>query len=55
MELFKSLQSRTKMFTDPFKHFENSQPLTDNAVEEISKANVADPKKRILAMMEQEQ
>ena len=27
MELFKSLESRTKSFNDPFKHFEINQPL----------------------------
>ena len=28
MELFKSLETRTKLFKDPFKHFEINQPLT---------------------------
>ena len=28
MELFKSLETRTKLFNDPFKHFEINQPLT---------------------------
>ena len=35
MELFKSLESRTKSFNDPFEHFEINQPLTKEAIEEI--------------------
>ena len=38
MELFKSLKSRTKSFNDPFKHFEINQPLTIDAIKEISNA-----------------
>ena len=48
MELFKSLESRTKSFNDPFKHFEINQPLTSEAIKEISNANIADPKKENL-------
>ena len=48
MELFKSLESRTKSFNDPFEHFEINQPLTKEAIEEISNANIADPKKENL-------
>ena len=48
MELFKSLKSRTKLFEDPFKHFEINEPLTEEAINEISKADVADPKKQNL-------
>ena len=48
MELFKSLEARTKLFTNPFKHFEINQPLTENAIEEIAKADVVDPKKKNL-------
>ena len=48
MELFKSLKARTKSFNDPFKHFEINQPLTVEAIEEISKANIIDPKKEKL-------
>ena len=48
MELFKSLESRTKSFNDPFKHFEINQPLTVEAIKEISNANIADPKKENL-------
>ena len=45
MELFKSLESRTKSYNDPFKHFEINQPLTSEAIKEISNADIADPKK----------
>ena len=48
MELSKSLESRTKSFNDPFKHFEINQPLTSDAIKEISNANIADPKKENL-------
>ena len=48
MELFKSLESRTKSFDDPFKHFEINQPLTIEAIKEISNANIVDPKKENL-------
>ena len=40
MELFKSLETRVKIFTNPFKHFEINQPLTNNAIEEIAKADI---------------
>ena len=48
MELFKSLESRTKSYNDPFKHFEINQPLTNDAIYEISNADIADPKKENL-------
>ena len=48
MELFKSLEKRTKLFNDPFKHFEINQPLTQNAIDEICKAEIADPRKQNL-------
>ena len=47
MELFKSLENRTKLFSDP-KHFEISQPLTQNAINEICNADIPDPKKENL-------
>ena len=43
MELFKSLESRTKSFNDPFKHFEINQPLVNEAIKEISETDVPDP------------
>ena len=48
MELFKSLENKTKLFVDPFKHFEINEPLTKEAINEISKADIADPKKQNL-------
>ena len=49
MELFKSLKTRTKSFKMPFKHYEINQPLTqDEAINEICKADIADPRKENL-------
>ena len=48
MELFKSLQNKTKLSEVPFKHFELSEPLTNEAVQEIYKADIADPRKENL-------
>ena len=48
MELFKSLENRTKLFTATFKHYEINQPLTQNAIDEISNADIADPRKQNL-------
>jgi hypothetical protein len=44
MELFKSLETKTKNFNDPFQHFEINEPLTEEAIKEISDAEIADPK-----------
>ena len=49
MELFKSLDSRTKLYNDPFKHFEINKPLSNDAIEEICNANIIDPKKENLS------
>ena len=48
MELFKSLEKKTKLFNDPFKHFEINEPLTQSAIDEISLAEIADPRKQNL-------
>ena len=48
MELFKSLQDRTKLFEVPFKHFEFSEPLTNEAVQEIYGADIPDLRKENL-------
>ena len=48
MELFKSLETRTKSFNQPFEHFEIDQPLTSDAIKEICNAEIADPKKENL-------
>ena len=48
MELFKSLENKTKSFSDPFDHFEINEPLTESAIKEISEADVLDPKKENL-------
>ena len=44
MELFKSLETKTKNFSDPFQHFEINEPLTEEAIKEISNAEIADPR-----------
>ena len=48
MELYKSLENKTKYFSDPFEHFEINEPLTKSAIKEISEASVLDPKKENL-------
>ena len=45
MELFKALQTRSKSFKDPFKHWEIDGPLTLEAVKEICNADILDPRK----------
>ena len=40
MGLFKSLETKTKLFDNPFKHFEIDQPLTKNAIDEICNAEI---------------
>ena len=44
MELFKSLETKTKNFKDPFQHFEINEPLTEETIKEISNAEIADPR-----------
>ena len=46
MELFKSLEKKTKLHEVPFKHFELDEPLTKEAIKEICDANIIDPKNR---------
>ena len=48
MELFKSLQDKTKLCEVPFKHFELNEPLTNEAIQEIWKADIPDPRKKNL-------
>ena len=48
MELFKSLETKTKNFSDPFQHFEINEPLTQSAIDEICNAEIADPRKQNL-------
>ncbi len=45
MELFKALQTRSKSFKDPFKHWEIDKPLTSEAIKEICNADILDPRK----------
>ena len=42
------LIKKTQSYQSPFKHFELNEPLTDEAIAEICKADVLDPKKENL-------
>ena len=46
MELYKSLENKTKSFSDPFEHFEINEPLTESAIKEISKASILDQEEK---------
>ena len=48
MELFKSLQEKTKLYEVPFKHYELNEPLTNDAIKEICSADIPDPRKENL-------
>ena len=48
MELLKSLKNKTKLYKNPFNHYELDEPLTSEAIKEICEADVADPKKQNL-------
>ena len=48
MELFNSLKNKTKLFDTPFKHYELNEPLTNEAIQEICKTEIIDPKKENL-------
>ena len=48
MELLKSLKNKTKLYENPFNHYELDEPLTSEAIKEICDADVADPKKQNL-------
>ena len=48
MELLKSLKNKTKLYENPFNHYELDEPLTSEAIKEICEADVADPKKQNL-------
>ncbi len=48
MELLNSLKNKTKSYEDPFRHFELNEPLTNEAIQEIYKADIVDPKKENL-------
>tara|TARA_B100002052_G_C15714163_1_gene521009 strand:+ start:100 stop:762 length:663 start_codon:yes stop_codon:yes gene_type:complete len=45
MELFKALKTRSRSHKIPFKHWEIDKPLTPQALEEICKADIPDPRK----------
>ena len=43
MELFKALQTRSKSFDNPFKHWEIDGPLTSETIQEVCNADILDP------------
>ena len=43
MSFLKSLLNNSKKFNDPFTHWELNQPLTDATIQEIAKADIANP------------
>ena len=43
MSFLQSLLNNSKKFDDPFTHWELNQPLTENAVQEISNADIVNP------------
>ena len=43
MSFLKSILNNSKKFNDPFIHWELNQPLTDATIQEIAKADIANP------------
>ncbi len=43
MSFLNSLNKKSKHFTSPFKHWEINEPLTNEAINEIIKADIANP------------
>ena len=43
MSFLKSILNNSKKFNDPFTHWELNQPLTDATIQEIAKADIANP------------
>tara|TARA_Y100000748_G_scaffold245329_2_gene209689 strand:- start:69 stop:731 length:663 start_codon:yes stop_codon:yes gene_type:complete len=43
MSFFNSVQNKSKKFTDPFMHWELNEPLTSDQINEIVKADIANP------------
>jgi len=48
MSFLNSVINNSKKFEDPFEHWELNKPLTNEALEEIAKADIADPSKQNL-------
>ena len=48
MELLKSLKLKSKGYEHPFKHWELSEPLSEEAIKEICEAEILDPRKENL-------
>ena len=43
MSFFNSLNNKSKQFDSPFRHWELNEPLTSEAINEIIKADIANP------------
>ena len=43
MSFLKSILNNSKKFDDPFIHWELNQPLTEATIQEIAKADIANP------------
>ena len=43
MSFLNSLNNKTKQFDSPFKHWELNEPLTTEAINEIIRADIANP------------
>ena len=43
MSFLNSLENKSKKFEDPFLHWELDKPLTDEQINEIVKADIANP------------
>ena len=43
MSFFNSLNNKSKQFDSPFRHWELNEPLTYEAINEIIKADIANP------------
>ena len=43
MSFLNSLQNKSKKFDDPFLHWELDKPLTEEQINEIVKADIANP------------
>ena len=43
MSFISSILNNSKKFNEPFTHWELNKPLTEEAIQEIAKANVANP------------
>mgnify|MGYP003311156503 CR=1 FL=1 len=55
MSFLNSLNNKSKQFDSPFRHWELNEPLPSEAINEIIKADIANPMSTNLNLMEPEQ